>query len=434
MKHIKIVTAAIMIFHFSSATSEVSNSIQNSLIDLSGLSAITNTPKLETTKQRNQFFDNYSVLSIPDINIVDQVQLQNIQTFAPSHRQISLDGLNKIKAITTGLTTQGPEDFKGIKIQNGKITVADMESKSQGVKDIVGAANTVLQEVKSLNQKELNSLKLTISDMKNMQRIMPIIQQHFDTPIAKDGKVNGISVDVNAMNAEMERKGKEITTLWPKLTFADFHQLVNVSTSSNGKLIMPNYNKATASESLNKVIEITNQISKYADAGLLSTNVAAPAPGGMVAFPGSSNAFVMKGPDTITGKTNGFLNLAPNLGGFGASFQGVNTLDPIDFATMNLSNGFQPLYNTNLSNLNGSSLFEYMPNATFATLASFKDKTFDFSLNSNSNSFLSITMADAINAFCTTGSVCRDKLSHGYLQEALDEIAKSVPVGTAIIN
>ena len=235
MKHIKIVTAVIMTFHFSSATSEVSNSIQNSLMDLSGLSAITNTPKLETTKERNQFFDNYSVLSIPDINIVDQVQLQNIQTFAPSHRRISLDGLNKIK---------------GIKIQNGKITVSDMTSKSQGVKDIVEVVNAVLQEVKSLNQKELNSLRLTITDMKNM----PIIQQQFE---------------------EMERKGKEITTLWPKLTFADFDQMANAGVSTSGKLTLPNYNKTTASDNLNRFIEISNQISnqisKYADTRSLPT-------------------------------------------------------------------------------------------------------------------------------------------------------------------
>jgi len=440
MKHIKIVTAAIMIFHFSSATSEVSNSIQNSLIDLSGLSAITNTPKLETTKQRNQFFDNYSVLSIPDINIVDQVQLQNIQTFAPSHRQISLDGLNKIKAITTGLTTQGPEDFKGIKIQNGKITVADMDSKSQGVKDIVGAANTVLQEVKSLNQKELNSLKLTISDMKNMQRIMPIIQQHFDTPIAKDGKVNGISIDVNAMNAEIDSAKKEMATLWPKLTFADFHQLVNVSTSSNGKLIMPNYNKATASESLNKVIEITNQISKYADAGLLSTNVAAPAPGGMVAFRISSNAFVMKGVDTITGKTNGFLNVVPGLGSVATSFQGVNTSNPMLGSARPVFNWVnqtpelltQTMGTTSLGSINngnsvasiggGTSAFEYMNNTNFVTIDNLQ----------NAPLSICISCDNDLGGLCGVGSVCRQKLSMGDLNGAFDEILENLPEGVTL--
>jgi len=319
-------------------------------MDLSGLSAITNTPKLETTKQRNQFFDNYSVLSIPDINIVDQVQLQNIQTFAPSHRQIGLDGLNKIKGITTGLTTQGvmvtPEDFKGIKIQNGKITVADMDSKSQGVKDIVGAANTVLQEVKSLNQKELNSLKLTISDMKNMQRIMPIIQQQFDTPIAKGGKVNGISVDVNAMNVEINNARQELNTLIPKLTFADFGHFMNASTSPNGKLMLPNYNKDTASDNLNRFIEISNQGSKYVDTRLLADTILIPfsledtitsatiekaptflppAEGGAFDYMPSTtfatfenvhpiSAFIIKDPITIIpGKTNGFLNIAPDV-------------------------------------------------------------------------------------------------------------------------
>ncbi len=411
MKHIKIVTAVIMIFHFSSATSEVSNSIQNSLMDLSGLSAITSIPKLETTKQRNQFFDNYSVLSIPDINIVDQVQLQNIQTFAPSHRQIGLDGLNKIKGITTGLTTQGvmvtPEDFKGIKIQNGKITVADMDSKSQGVKDIVGVANSALQEVKSLNQKELNSLKLTITDMKNMHRTQPHVEER-----TRRLPANG---EVTHLNGDEDK-------LW------------------------------------------------------------------LGAFPGSSNAFVMNGPDTITGKANGFLNVVPDLGSVATSFKGVNTSNPMfgrvnqtpELLTQTMSainlgsinngnsvasigggvsafeymnafndqgnafimkgpdtitgntNGFQPLYSTNLSNLNGSSLFEYMPNATFATFASFKDKTFDFSLNSNPNSFLSITPRDAFDQFCTTGSLCRDKLSYGNLQGALDEIVKSIPEGVAL--
>ena len=439
MKHIKIVTAVIMTFHFSSATSEVSNSIQNSLIDLSGLSAITNIPKLETTKQRNQFFDNYSVLSIPDINIVDQAQLQNIQTFAPSHRQIGLDGLNKIKAITTGLTTQGamvtPEDFKGIKIQNGKITVADMDSKSQGVKDIVGAANTVLQEVKSLNQKELNSLKLTISDMKNMQRIMPIIQQQFDTPIAKGGKVNGISVDVNAMNAEMDSAKKEMAKVWPNLTFADFHQLVNVSTSSNGKLIMPNYNEATASESLDRFIELINSGSKYANI-IEFPPINTSSLGSIGASSGSSNAFVMKGVDTITGKANGFLNVAPDLGSVATSFKGVNTSSPM-FGWVNQTPELltQTVSATNLGSIaNGSgvNLFDYMDQTSFKTFASFKGKTFDLSLNSNPNSFLSITFLDAINAFCTTGSVCRDKLSHGDLAGFMDDIVKSIPEGVTL--
>ena len=190
MKHIRIIVAVIITLSFSPAKSEVLNDIQHRLMDLSGLSPIINTPKLETTDQRNQFFDNYSVLSIPDIKVIDQIQLQNIQTFAPSHRKVSLDSLNKIKDITSGLTTQDItvtlEDFKDISMQDGEITVPNISNKSQQVKDILSTANAVLQEVKSLNQKELNSLKLTISDMRNMQKIMPIIQQQLDGSTFKD--------------------------------------------------------------------------------------------------------------------------------------------------------------------------------------------------------------------------------------------------------
>ena len=440
MKHIKIVTAVIMTFHFSSATSEVSNSIQNSLMDLSGLSAITSIPKLETTKQRNQFFDNYSVLSIPDINIVDQVQLQNIQTFAPSHRQIGLDGLNKIKGITTGLTTQGvmvtPEDFKGIKIQNGKITVADMDSKSQGVKDIVGAANSILQEVKSLNQKELNSLKLTISDMKNIQKIMPIIQQQFDTPIAKDGKVNGVSVDVSAMNAEINNARQELNTLIPKLTFADFGHFMNASTSPNGKLILPNYNKDTASGNINRFIEISNQGSKYVDAGLLSAT-----PSTFIPPPSFAPAtFSMKGVDTITGKPNGFLNLAPNLGSVAASFQGVNTSNPMLGSARPVFNWVnqtpelltQTMGTTSLGSINngnsvasiggGTSAFEYMNNTSFVTIDNLQ----------NTPLSICISCSNDLGGLCGVGTACRQKLSIGDLVGALDGILENLPEGVTL--
>jgi hypothetical protein len=113
------------------------------------------------------------------------------------------------------------------------------------------------------------------------------------------------------MNTEMNNAKKEGFSLLSKFTFADFSHLVNAGMSTSGKLILPNYNKDTASDNLNRFIEISNQGSKYVDAGLLSTT---PSSTDINTFSGQSHAFVMKGPEPITGKKNGFLNIAPALG------------------------------------------------------------------------------------------------------------------------
>ena len=387
MKHIRTIVAVIITLSFSPAKSEVLNDIQHRLMDLSGLSPIINTPKLETTDQRNQFFDNYSVLSIPDIKVIDQIQLQNIQTFAPSHRKVSLDSLNKIKDITSGLTTQDItvtlEDFKDISMQDGKITAPNISNKSQQVKDILSTANAVLQEVKSLNQKELNSLKLTVSDMRNIQKIMPIIQQQLDGSTFKDGKINGVSVDVGAMTAEINNARQELNTLVPKLTFADFSHLVNAGTSSNGKLILPNYNKDTASDNINRFIEISNQGSKYIDAGLLS---AIPPSVDVEEFSKNQQAaFVMKGVESIKGKKNGFLNIVPDLGMAvkdfistppdGSTSPGSNFYDPGPFLPCGCCGcNLIPGPEGNLIKWGEAppdSQFEYMTGTTFRTFKSF---------------------------------------------------------------
>ena len=422
----------------SPAIAEVPISIQHKLMDLSGLSQIVNIPKLETTDQRNQFFDNYSVLSMPDFKAVDQMQLQGIQTFTPSHRKVSLESLNKIKDITSGLSAQDmavtPEDFRNINIQDGNITIPDIANKSQQVRDIVEAANTVLQEVKSLNQKELNSLKLTVSDMRNIQKIMPMIQQQLRGSIIKDGKVNGISVDVGAMTAEINSARKELNTLVPNLTFADFDQLRNTSVSSNGRLILPNYNKDTASNNLNRFIEISNQGSKYVDAGLLSTT--------------PPHAFVIKGVDTISGKQNGFLNIAPELGSTVKTFAPPINLDLISnysspvlkftaptwgnqsagvpLQTMNASNIHSLTSVNNGFNANlidpvnvGTSAFEYMTNTSFATFETFQDKPL--------LPFPNMSLNNDLGGLCPIGSACRQRLYIGDLNGAFNEMMNNLP-------
>ena len=464
MRYMMIIMATAML---SPAIAEVPISIQHKLMNLSGLSPIVNIPKLETTDQRNQFFDNYSVLSMPDIQTIDQVQLQSIQTFAPSHRKVSLDGLDKIKDITSRLAKQNititPEDLKGLKIQNGKIMIPNMASQDQQVKDIVSTANAVIQEVKTLNQIELNSLKLTISDIRDMQRVAPMIQQHLN-------QENAISIDAGAMNAEMDSARKEMNILLPKLTFSDFGQLTDMRVSSSGKLILPNYNKETASGNINRFIEIFNQGFKYVEAGILSSSVP---------------EFQMKGVDTITGSVNGFMNFGPALGsvatGFrdtslssepvltftqpafnwsnqnsGALLQTVNSVSGFNTSlnqgnlvnsnltgAQMLSHGFQPYYNTNLAAITTpttTSAFDYMPNATLATFADFDPMAINLEISDsvrrhnalNQNSFLSITLQDAMDEFCTTGSACRDKLSIGDLVGSTDELIKSIPEGVII--
>ncbi|MBL7004567.1 MAG: hypothetical protein ISR69_11130 [Gammaproteobacteria bacterium] len=437
MKNIIAIMATVIL---GPAIAEVPIGIQHKLMDLSGLSPIVNIPKLETTDQRNQFFDNYSVLSIPEFKAVDQMQLQNIQTFSPSHRKVSLEGLNKIKDITSGLVTQDivvtPEDFRGVNIQDGNITIPDIANKSQQVRDILEAANTVLQEVKSLNQKELNSLKLTISDMRNLQKIVLIIQQQLNRPTFKGGKVNGISVDVDTMAAEIISARKELNTLIPNLTFADFDQLQNVSTSSNGKLILPNYNKDAASDNLNRFIEIAEQGSKYVDAGLLSTTTPSI---NLNLISNPSHEFAMKGADTISGKQNGFLNTIPELGTVSESFfNNVNNQPKLNWGgqsagplsqTVNTVDGFQMLkgaginngFNTNLINPVNTDLsaFDYMTNTSFVTIDSFQNKPL--------LPFPNINLNNDLGGLCAIGTTCRQKLSIGDLNGAMNEIMSNLP-------
>lgn len=474
----------------SPAIAEVPISIQHKLMDLSGLSPIVNIPKLETTDQRNQFFDNYSVLSMPDFKAVDQIQLQGIQTFSPSHRKVSLEVLNKIKDITSGLSAQDiavtPEDLKGIKIQDGKITIPDMANKGQQVKDIVSAANAVMQEVKSLNQKDLGSLKLTITDIKNIQSVVPMIQQQLSRTMLKGTEVNSVSVDVAAMNVDMANMGQEVSALFPNLTFADFNQFVDMKTSPSGAPIMPNYDKETASDNLNRFVEIMNKTSEYIEAGAILPSISAVLHDTVAFAPHTVAAFQMKGVDTITGSVNGFMNVAPAMGsvatGFrdtslssepvltftqpafnwsnqnsGALLQTVNSVSGFSATNLNqvnlvnsnltgaqmLSHGFQPYYNTNLAAITTpttTSAFDYMPNATFATFADFDPMAIGLEISDsvrrhnalNQNSLLSITLQDAMDGFCTTGSACRDKLSIGDLVGSMDELTKSIPEGVII--
>jgi hypothetical protein len=133
-------------------------------------------------------------------------------------------------------------------------------------------------------------------------------------------------------------------------------------------------------------------------------------------------AFIMKGVDSITGKTNGFVNIAPDLGSVATRFynqfceSGCNSLQDAQYITVNdfanltggttgevssyfsgytvmaafadndydgaaILNGFAGVYDTNLTDATSAatfapsgeidSTFEYMRNATFATFDTF---------------------------------------------------------------
>jgi hypothetical protein len=451
----KELTLATTLIVASSVSAIPMGDFQNKIVDLSGLNAINSVPQLETTDQRNQFFDNYSVLSIPDIQAIDQVQLEGIQTFAPSYKKVSLDGLDKIKGITSGLAMQDiaitPEDLKGIKIQDGKITIPDMANKGQQVKDIVSAANAVMQEVKSLNQKELGSLKLTITDIKNIQSVVPMIQQQLmDRPMVKGEDANGISVDTTAMNTDLDSMGREMNALMPKLTFADYAQLVNMGTSKSGEPTMPNYNKETASDNINRFVELLDQQSKYIEAGAVFPPVSAAPPTVSSMFdymPGTTvctfgnQCVPYTGPpmkdsniSTIKGKSNGFLQIDPDMYPVTKGF--TYPVLPLtqfvwahpeprytaNYATMNLSNGFQPMYSANLSNLNGSSEFEYMGDTSFETFSDFQ------AVSPNSlyfNDYNANLLNNNLTGLCV--GACQQKLAYGDLVGALDEIKNNLP-------
>jgi len=141
--------------------------------------------------------------------------------------------------------------------------------------------------------------------------------------------------------------------------------------------------------------------------------------------------FVMKGPDTITGPTNGFLNIVPDLGsiaaGFGGQFtnaglQGSTAMTVAMFNTMTndqlndqtwpeeassivggiganydgaqIMGGFTGNYNTNLSAATSASnwgdvkdsAFEYMGNATFSTFDAFWNAKSEYQYDMPENS------------------------------------------------
>jgi len=159
-------------------------------------------------------------------------------------------------------------------------------------------------------------------------------------------------------------------------------------------------------------------------------------------------AFQMKGVDTITGQQNGFLNHAPTLSGVASFANSTQNPQPALFnweggSGVLLSNtvggfaGTQPISLSQVSQVDlsssGSNLFEYMTDTTFATFASFVGAP-PIAFNNSSASLLSITMSDAISAFCATGTACRDKLSHGDLSGFFEDIKNSLPEGVAIIN
>jgi hypothetical protein len=238
--------------------------------------------------------------------------------------------------------------------------------------------------------------------------------------------------------------------------------------SPNGDPIMPNYNKETASDSLNRFVEILNKGSKYLEMG------AVPPPG--TPLPSQYSAFQMKGPETITGKVNGLLNVAPALGSVGKIFSGSNAIETftqtypswtyqtalpagpssqtvdgfkglnwegdsgallttVSGATVGGFAGTQPISLSQASQVDlsssGSNLFEYMTDTTFATFSSFVGAP-PIAFNNSSASLLSITMSDAISAFCATGTACRDKLSHGDLVGFYEDIKSSLPEGVAL--
>jgi len=307
--------------------------------------------------------------------------------------------------------------------------------------------------------------------MRNIQKIMPMIQQQLRGSIIKDGKVESISVDVGAMTAEIKSAAKEMATLLPNLTFSDFHQLVNLGTTSSGKLVLPNYNKETASDNLNRFIELFNQPSKYIEAGVSfgSTAHGVQPNEVRVSFPSISvpHPFQMKGVDTITGKRNGFLNVAPELGNASSSFAGSNfsqspsltftrptfnwgnsssgtlltTVNSIN--TVNGHTGVQML-NSNQTNLAdfsnpsshtfilldqantsaGTSAFEYMTNTSFATFETFQNKSL--------LSFPNLSLSNDLGGLCAIGTTCRQKLSIGDLSGAMNEMMNNLPEGVII--
>ena len=152
------------------------------------------------------------------------------------------------------------------------------------------------------------------------------------------------------------------------------------------------------------------------------------------------HAFIMKGVDSITGKTNGFVNIVPDLGSVATRFYnefcqgdalGCGTLQSANYITVDtfanltggtigtsfadyqsmvafsagldgagILNGFAGAYDTNLTDAGTStawradvdSTFEYMKNATFSTFDAFAGAHSEYVYNMPENTDLDLAM------------------------------------------
>ena len=215
-----------------------------------------------------------------------------------------------------------------------------------------------------------------------------MIQKQLNGAMVKGEGAKGVSVDVTAMKVDMDSERQEAAALLPNFTFADFTHLADMRTSKSGAPIMPNYNKETASDNLNRFVELMNKAPEYMEAGILSSSVPEFQMKGVTFTGGQRNEFApatvaefqMKGVDTITGSTNGFLNIAPDFGSVATGFssEAVLTNDIIGTASPYpyLNNPYPYENNLNQGNLvnstdSNSSQFDYMSGTTFKTFDSF---------------------------------------------------------------
>jgi hypothetical protein len=153
----------------------------------------------------------------------------------------------------------------------------------------------------------------------------------------------------------------------------------------------------------------------------------------------------MKGVDTITGQQNGFLNIAPELGARSVSFfnnvnnqprfnwgsqsavplsqtvDGFKMLEGVGASNMQSLAGINNGFNVNLvdSVNTGPSAFDYLTNTSFVTIDTFQNKSL--------LSFPNLSLGNDLGGLCAIGTTCRQKLSIGDLNGAMNEMMNNLP-------
>jgi hypothetical protein len=152
----------------------------------------------------------------------------------------------------------------------------------------------------------------------------------------------------------------------------------------------------------------------------------------------------MKGPESITGKKNGFLNIAPALGKaakvFAKDFVLTDPPSGIAYAPFPVYPEPLPIYpvtpppcmNWNCGGLTpfpvpglpvtigtDKSAFDYMSDTSFATFETFQDKPL--------LPFPNMSLNNDLGGLCPIGTACRQKLSIGDLNGAFNEMMNNLP-------